>query len=63
MLASCIRSTARRFLRDESGPTATEYAIMLAVIILGSIGVIGALGAKFDVLYTLISGALPDGFA
>jgi Flp pilus assembly pilin Flp len=51
------------FLRDEQGPTGTEYAIMLALIALVSMGTIGAIGAKFQVLYTIIADALPEGLA
>jgi Flp pilus assembly pilin Flp len=58
-----ISAVIRRFVRDESGPTVTEYAVMLAVIMLGSVGVIGMLGQKFAVLYGIISAAMPDGFA
>jgi pilus assembly protein Flp/PilA len=34
-----------RFLRDESGPTATEYAVMLALIIVVCIGAVGFFGS------------------
>jgi Flp pilus assembly pilin Flp len=58
-----VGALCRRFTTDESGPTATEYAILLALIILGSIGIIGSIGGKFAVLYSIITGALPEGFA
>jgi Flp pilus assembly pilin Flp len=58
-----VEALCRRFAKDESGPTATEYAILLAVLILGSVGVIGAIGNKFAVLYTIIANAMPEGFA
>ncbi|MFH1834393.1 MAG: Flp family type IVb pilin [bacterium] len=35
---------ARRFFRSEDGPTATEYAVMLGMIILAAVGSISALG-------------------
>jgi pilus assembly protein Flp/PilA len=35
---------ASRFLRDEDGPTAVEYAVMLALIVVVCIAAIGALG-------------------
>jgi pilus assembly protein Flp/PilA len=31
-------SHLQRFLRDESGPTAVEYAVMLALIVVACIG-------------------------
>jgi pilus assembly protein Flp/PilA len=34
-----------RFLRDEDGPTAVEYAIMLALIITVCVGAIQAVGS------------------
>ena len=49
-----------RFLRDESGPTATEYAVMLALIVLVSVGVIGLIGKDFNNLYVIINEAIPD---
>ncbi len=35
---------AKDFLRSEDGPTATEYAVMLALIIVVAIGTITSLG-------------------
>ena len=37
---------AQRFLRDEDGPTAVEYAVMLALIIVVCIAAITTLGAN-----------------
>lgn len=42
----------RTFLTDESGPTATEYAVMLAMIILVCVGAIGTVGAKVSQMFT-----------
>ena len=36
----------RRLIRDESGPTAVEYAVMLALIITVVIGSVSALGGN-----------------
>ncbi len=33
-----------RFVCDESGPTAVEYAVLLAMIMLSILGVIGVVG-------------------
>lgn len=38
-------SFVRQFVSDESGPTAVEYAVMLAAILLAVVGAIGAVGA------------------
>jgi pilus assembly protein Flp/PilA len=37
---------AARFLRDEDGPTAVEYAVMLALIVVVCIGAITTLGSN-----------------
>ena len=34
------------FVHSETGPTATEYAVMLALIVIACIAVIGSIGAK-----------------
>jgi len=39
---------ADRFLRSEDDPTAVEYAVMLALIIVVCIAAIGALGSNAD---------------
>ena len=38
----------RDFLRSEDGPTATEYAVMLALIIVVAIAAISALGTNVN---------------
>jgi pilus assembly protein Flp/PilA len=43
MLTSIIQRL-RRLVRDESGPTAVEYAVMLAMIIIVCIGSVRLLG-------------------
>lgn len=37
-----------RFIRDESGPTATEYAVMLALIIVVAVTAISTLGSNVN---------------
>jgi pilus assembly protein Flp/PilA len=37
-----------RFLREEDGPTAVEYAVMLALIIVVCVGAIQAVGTSAD---------------
>ncbi len=39
-----LKKHAVQFLRSEDGPTAIEYAVMLAMIILAAFGSIAALG-------------------
>ncbi|MFO0972668.1 MAG: Flp family type IVb pilin [Phycisphaerae bacterium] len=51
----------KRFWASEDGPTATEYAVMLALIILVALGAISALGTKVSTTFANISTALPTG--
>ncbi len=41
----------RDFLRSEDGPTATEYAVMLALIIIVALTAIGMLGTKISNIF------------
>ena len=43
------------FLKDESGPTAVEYAVMLALIIVVCIAAITALGSNANNTFTKVS--------
>lgn len=56
--AKRIGRTARAFLASEDGPTATEYAIMLALIVLVSVAAIGQIGAKVQFVYDNIETAV-----
>lgn len=56
-------TTVRNLLRSEDGPTATEYAIMLALIIVVSIAAISGLGTTVDAIFTNLDGSLPTGAA
>ncbi len=48
----------RDFLRSEDGPTATEYAVMLALIIIVALTAIGLLGTKVSNLFGGINAKL-----
>ena len=39
------------FIKDESGPTAVEYAVMLALIVIVCIASIGLVGQNADQLF------------
>ena len=43
------------FLKQEDGPTAVEYAVMLALIIVVCIAAITALGSNANATFTTIS--------
>ena len=47
-------TSLRRFLRDEDGPTAVEYAVMLALIIVVCIAAITALGSNANNTFTKV---------
>ena len=42
---------AKSFLRSEDGPTATEYAVMLALIIIVALGAITGLGSTVNGIF------------
>jgi len=46
------------FLKREDGPTAVEYAVMLALIIVVCITAITALGTNANKTFTTVSGAI-----
>ena len=50
----------QEFLRSEDGPTATEYAVMLALIIVAAIGSIQLVGDKVSETFTNVEANLPD---
>lgn len=49
---------AKSFLVSEDGPTATEYAVMLALIIIVSLAIITQLGTTVQGIFTTIDGQL-----
>jgi len=46
------------FLKNEDGPTAVEYAVMLALIIVVCIGAITTLGGNANQSFTSVGSAL-----
>lgn len=54
---------ARKFIRSEEGPTATEYAVMLALIIMVALGAITGIGQTVDTIFTNVDAGLPTGTA
>jgi len=55
-----LRSLARRFLREQDGPTAVEYAAMLALIVMLAVGAISALGRKNSAIWAAVGDAIGD---
>ena len=54
-----IMNLLKKFLTSEDGPTAVEYAVMLAPIVVVSIGTITALGTKVNTSFDATKSALP----
>lgn len=48
-------SRVRDFLRSQDGPTAVEYAIMLALIVILSIGAITAVGSSVKGVFATLN--------
>lgn len=48
---SRIKNTLRQFLHDDSGATATEYAVMLALVAVVVIAAVAALGTKVSATF------------
>ena len=51
----------KSFLVSEDGPTATEYAVMLALIIIVALAGITLLGTKVNTVFTNVEAGLPTG--
>jgi pilus assembly protein Flp/PilA len=51
----------KQFLVSEDGPTATEYAVMLALIIVACIAAITALGSALKGTFNTLSEQMPAG--
>ena len=54
---------AAELLVSEDGPTAAEYAVMLALIIMVALGAITGIGTTVDSMFTNLDSNLPSGAA
>ena len=59
-LSCCFRSISR-FLVTEDGPTAVEYAVMLALIIVACVAVVTSLGQSVSSTFSSVSSTLATG--
>jgi pilus assembly protein Flp/PilA len=55
MVMTRTRQLVARFLSEEDGPTAVEYAVMLALIIVVCLAAISALGSSANATFTTVS--------
>ena len=53
-----VSSAILHFLREEDGPTAVEYAVMLALIIAVCIAAVGTVGANASAMFETSAAAL-----
>jgi pilus assembly protein Flp/PilA len=53
-----ITHAAIRFLKAQDGPTAVEYAVMLALIIVAVIGAVTTVGSGSSGTYTRVSNTI-----
>lgn len=51
--------TMQKFLKDESGLETVEYAIILGLIVAGTISLILTLGSWVQTQFSTVTGALP----
>ncbi|MBX3416171.1 MAG: Flp family type IVb pilin [Pirellulaceae bacterium] len=51
-------SKVQRFLKSEDGPTAVEYAVMLALIVVVCLTAIGSIGTNASAQFTNIANAI-----
>lgn len=56
-----LMNRTKQFLVSEDGPTATEYAVMLALIIIVSLASITLLGGKVRDIFGNVQATLPTG--
>jgi pilus assembly protein Flp/PilA len=49
-----------RFLESEDGPTAVEYAVMLALIVVVCLTAVGTIGSRASITFNKIAGKLPS---
>ena len=58
-----MKARIKQFIQSEDGPTATEYAVMLALIIIVAIAGITLLGNKVNTIFTNVDSNLDPGTA
>jgi pilus assembly protein Flp/PilA len=51
-------SQIRRFLASEDGPTAVEYAVMLALILVACITIVGQVGTNASTTFSKVNSSM-----
>jgi len=55
-----LAQKVQRFLVSEDGPTAVEYAVMLALIVIVCLTAISSVGTRASTTFTNVGNALPQ---
>jgi pilus assembly protein Flp/PilA len=55
---NALASKVRRFLDSEDGPTAVEYAVMLALILVACISIVTTLGTTVSGTFSKVNSTL-----
>jgi pilus assembly protein Flp/PilA len=55
---SAIKAKVRQFLVSEDGPTAVEYAVMLALILVACITIVTTLGTSVSGTFSKVNGSM-----
>jgi len=58
-----LMTKVERFMKSEDGPTAVEYAVMLALIVIVCIASITSIGEQVNSTFDNVNTALTDGNA
>ena len=57
-MISNLSRKLRQFLKSEDGPTAVEYAVMLALIVIVCLTAIQSVGTNANTTFTNVAGSL-----
>ena len=61
-MQKCL-AAVKRFINNEDGPTAVEYAVMLALIIVVCLTAVQAIGTNANATFQSVAAKLPAGAA
>jgi pilus assembly protein Flp/PilA len=53
-----VITRAKAFIKNEDGPTATEYAVMLSLIIIAALTAITSLGTRVTEIFTDVTNGI-----
>ncbi len=56
-MATFVKKVSK-FLKSEDGPTAVEYAVMLALIVIVCLAAIGSIGTNANTTFTNVAASL-----